>query len=495
MLRTKRIVLALALAGTALLPAACLPTWVSFGPDGQVGTWSGVYRLERGELTLDTRAMRAIRADAEGMPTSDDHNFHTAWSPEGELVAVFHTFGRHHPTRVIGYELPSWERAWDVALPAGFPFEPRFSADGRWLAVVQSDEEADVADLWVIDREGGKRRLANNTAAFFDWEPGGQRIAVALGGGADLQGDLSLGTLSLIDAETGEAKPLVGIAMSTLTSVRCADDGSIDVLMREVTLPITRDEASKDRGGSVYRVRGDGSGAEVVLPAAAFGDRRIWSFRRAPGGAERYAVITADEDPGDPGEVRFSAWLVETGGDEPRLQRVEDAQPVRMAIPFWRDAGTWGFPAQENTVWFGRVGGEGEPRSPDVHAGLWGMLGDWLTETDAALTKVATLQQALREAREEPGHEQEESLRALDRLVTEDETEAGPRALAALLLGLYPDRPSGRAALEQAKRDPRALSAAYGDARVGDMAALALTRLETGEPYPRDAAPIIGLIE
>jgi Tol biopolymer transport system component len=136
---------------------------LAWAPNG-----SALACLYGSELRIVTSDGRSSRVLARGVTDGP------AWSPDGRVIAFAAAGGLRlvdaagGPSRLLtraGETMPAW------------------SPDGRRIAFLHVDENADVSDLYVVDRDGRHvTRLAKDVSSAPSWSPDGERIAFSVGG-------------------------------------------------------------------------------------------------------------------------------------------------------------------------------------------------------------------------------------------------------------------------------------------------------------------------
>jgi len=134
----------------------------------------------------------------------------------------------------------------------------RISPGGRAIAFttdLTQDDGNECRLLLTLSDAVGTATVAEHTAAYPDWMPGGRSLAYAQAAGGGTQDDLRLATLvrSEVLGDGGQIKvqekpdELAGMVFSNLTRVRCLQDGRIVFNAVEFSLPMTNKDVDAER--------------------------------------------------------------------------------------------------------------------------------------------------------------------------------------------------------------------------------------------------------
>lgn len=496
------------LALAALLASACVPDRVTIGPSGEVASNNAVYRTAPdGSLVLDTRTMDRLAELYPGWTSpgeSADRTLQVVWSRDGKRLAAF-LADKEDDGELSLLAYPELSRIERWSLPPGYVLYPAFSPDGRWLAFVLYDEEEERSRLEIVDLSlpgGGVTTLIEDTSAGHAWSPDGKEIAVLAGSRSGID-DYSLGTLLVIDLASRKHRALAGVLFNSFAGLEwSAADLRIYFLSPSLSLPLSPEEV-KRAPWAVVRVdpRAKEPRPEIAVPGTLDGlAGTIRGFARAPGEADRFLVVAQEDDVAH-------AYLYEDG----RLARVSgDEKPERpsaMAVPAWIDGSTWIYKAEAGYR-RGKVGETPRSLAPALSAEAYRSFREGLAKFVEASAEHVRLSEFLRLTREKP-QEMEYFVASFEAFVASGSGSPEERALAALGLGLFPDRPASRAALASRLSDGEIADfdrlwsldekVKKGEApphglSVKAYAALALDRLVDGKPYPAGVSPIVDLL-
>lgn len=167
---------------------------------------------------------------------------------------------------------------------------PRWSPDGRWLALARQEHGA--WSLWLVDRDGEHERRIAGGGPDAAWSPDGTRLAATDGS-----------AVAIVDAKTGETRRL-----AEGTRPRWSPDASTILFSRDGEIAIVP-AAGGEPAPLVTREAAGGACSEAIWApdgsaiafAVAAGDRRAVAFASVSAGAVR-RVEPLGRTPFDTGE-------------------------------------------------------------------------------------------------------------------------------------------------------------------------------------------------